>query len=123
MKEFILDIFTLRFMPCHRIKERSLVLRGKQFPVCYRCMFLLIGMLCVIPILYFRIIFSLDLAIPSCVALNIPMLMDGWTQRMDIRRSNNLLRAITGLCAGLGLSILSVSTAYYGINTLFMFLK
>ena len=40
------------------------------------------------------------------------MLLDGTTQLMGIRKSNNKLRFITGLIAGIGMGILVKSIKY-----------
>lgn len=110
MKEF----FTLQFMPCHRRPERSLIVRGRQFPVCYRCMFLLIGLILAVPMAFFPPILSLIPSFLMAIALNIPMLLDGFTQKRQFRTSNNLLRIITGFLAGFGLAQFSISAANKG---------
>ncbi len=39
------------------------------------------------------------------VGMQIPMLVDGFTQRLTRRTSNNWLRSITGFLSGFGLSL------------------
>jgi len=36
----------------------------------------------------------------------VPAFLDGFTQLIDLRESNNILRFLTGLLGGLGLAIL-----------------
>ncbi|WP_253275450.1 DUF2085 domain-containing protein [Rossellomorea aquimaris] len=99
------DILTLSFMPCHRIPERSLVVRGKQFPLCFRCMGILVGMLIGIPFvwLYFPSVTFVHFVYAGI--LIIPLLADGYTQKWMWRTSTNSLRLLTGLLCGIGLAI------------------
>lgn len=90
---------------CHGKPERCLWIKGTPFPLCTRCMgfylALIIGLdlgpvalLLIIPASRIvLIIFSISI---------IPLAVDGWTQYLGWRRSNNTLRMITGLLAGLG---------------------
>ncbi|MCK5773304.1 MAG: DUF2085 domain-containing protein [Thermoplasmata archaeon] len=90
---------------CHGKPERCLWIKGSPFPLCTRCMgfylALIIGLdlgpvalLLIIPASRIvLIIFSISI---------IPLAVDGWTQYLGWRRSNNKLRMITGLLAGLG---------------------
>ncbi len=83
---------------CHRRPERSFFFRGRQFPVCSRCTGILVGY-CSIP-LFFLHILKLNLLWSLLVLL--PMLLDGYTQAMGYRCSNNILRFVTGLLFGIG---------------------
>ena len=90
---------------CHGKPERCLWIKGSPFPLCVRCMGfyatliagILIGPLALFfyfpPSRIVLIIFSLTIG---------PLAIDGWTQYLGWRRSNNTLRLITGLLAGLG---------------------
>ncbi|QED50133.1 DUF2085 domain-containing protein [Cytobacillus dafuensis] len=91
-------------VPCHRKKERCLTIRGYKLPLCARCTGILVGYL-FFPIL---IVFHLQLPIWLGLLLNMPMVLDGWTQKMNYRLSNNLLRLLTGILCGFGQSILIV---------------
>ncbi|NMD71106.1 DUF2085 domain-containing protein [Bacillus sp. DNRA2] len=102
INEVIRDIFTLQFVPCHRKKERSLIIRGKQFPLCYRCMAILLGYLFLPFLLFIDFSFPLWLAI----VLNFPMVIDGTLQRIGVHTSTNFLRLWTGLICGLGQSMI-----------------
>jgi uncharacterized membrane protein len=98
------SIMTLELVPCHRKKERSYVIKGKQFPICARCTSILLGYLFV-PIL---LILGLKISIIIGILANIPMITDGYTQLRKWRMSNNFLRTATGLLSGFGQSVIIV---------------
>ncbi|WP_147535503.1 DUF2085 domain-containing protein [Bacillus marasmi] len=104
IKEMVMEIISLKYVPCHRIKERSLVISGRQFPLCYRCMAILIGYVFLPVLLVYDYSFPLWLG----MALNFPMMIDGTAQRMGIHMSNNFLRFWTGLLCGIGQSMLII---------------
>nr|WP_152446549.1 DUF2085 domain-containing protein [Bacillus sp. THAF10] len=105
MKSF----FTLEFFPCHRRRERSLVIRGKQFPICYRCMSILLGYLVIFPLFFIASTLSFLVMIIIGFALIFPMVLDGYTQWKGWRMSNNFLRVLTGLVSGVGMSFIMVA--------------
>lgn len=107
MKELLHDVIFLKFIPCHRKPERSLIMKGKQFPLCVRCMSILCGYLAVIPFYFMSYTFSFVLAF----LLNIPMLVDGFTQLKGWRISNNWLRTATGLAGGIGQAMFIITAA------------
>ena len=81
---------------CHQDASRSFFIRGHQFPVCARCTGILLGNIIGI---IFSILFS-----PfwwSCFFF-FPVAVDGITQYLGWRTSNNFLRFTTGLVAGFG---------------------
>ncbi|MDR7077036.1 putative membrane protein [Neobacillus niacini] len=92
-------------VPCHRMKSRSLTIKGYTLPLCARCTGILAGYL------FFPFFLILDLNFPLWlgIVLNLPMVIDGWTQKRKYRMSNNLLRLSTGIFSGLGQSIIIVS--------------
>jgi uncharacterized membrane protein len=92
-------------VPCHRMKSRSLTIKGHTLPLCARCTGILLGYLFFPLFLIFELYFPLWLGI----VLNLPMVLDGWTQKRQLRMSNNPLRVTTGIVSGLGQSILIVS--------------
>jgi len=90
---------------CHRLPERSFHLKNYQFPVCARCTGFYTGL--AIFLIYnslFHINYTLNLFIISILLL-IPTSIDGFTQYLGLRESNNNLRFITGLIGGIGLII------------------
>ena len=97
----------LSIVPCHRMKDRCITIKGYTFPLCARCMGILAGYF-LLPILT---ISNSNFPIWLGVLLNIPMVVDGWTQKMKYRESNNFLRLSTGIICGFGQSILIVSVS------------
>ena len=87
---------------CHQIADRSFTFRGYQFPVCARCTGVIIGEFVALPILLcgFRLHFFL------CLLLILPLVADGGLQYINVYRSTNLRRVITGFFAGVGLTYL-----------------
>ncbi|PAE38955.1 hypothetical protein CHI06_17515 [Bacillus sp. 7884-1] len=92
-------------VPCHRMKSRSITIKGHTLPLCARCTGILLGYL------FFPLLFLLELNFPLWlgIVLNLPMVLDGWTQERKLRLSNNPLRLTTGIVSGLGQSIIIVS--------------
>ena len=85
-------------MLCHQRADRSFFWKGKQFPVCARCTGVHIGYLSlpVFPILAS----SFGLAIS--LALIVPAFLDGLLQAFTTYESQNFLRLLTGILAGIG---------------------
>lgn len=92
-------------MLCHQKPERSFFWKGKQFPVCARCTGIYLGYLS-FPLFNFELI---HLNSWISILLAAPTIIDGLTQAYCNRESNNVLRLITGLCAGVGLMALVVN--------------
>lgn len=88
---------------CHQKPERSFFLKGYQFPVCARCTGLLFGFIAGI-IGFWWILNSVRLAMICC----IPLIIDGITQYLGWRESNQILRVVTGILGGFGISILEL---------------
>ena len=109
----------LKIIPCHRMESRSLKIRGKQMPLCARCTAILLGFIGV-PIL---LILNYQFPLYWGIILQIPMLVDGFTQKWKWRTSNNILRVITGFLSGFGLSILIVSEAFLFSNLILKLLN
>ena len=110
------ELFTLDFMPCHRIPSRSLFVKGKQFPLCFRCMGILMGMLLGIPFIWLLLPSRTDNALLFASVLIFPLLADGFTQKWNWRRSTNVLRLMTGVLCGIGLSIGIVLISKWGVG-------
>ena len=83
---------------CHRLPERSFFLFNWQFPVCARCTGIIIGML-LMPIFHFEIIRPTILFVLISM---MPTAIDGTTQALGRRESNNFLRLLTGILFGMG---------------------
>ncbi len=93
---------------CHQIPDRSFFIFGKQFFLCARCtglyasfflsfITLIIFQEAMMSLGFSRILFILLLSLA-------PFLIDGITQFFGLRKSNNLLRVVTGILAGMGLA-------------------
>mgnify|MGYP006285766941 CR=1 FL=1 len=90
---------------CHGSPERGFFLNGKPMPLCARCtgfyLMLGVGILASFP-LFFS--FNVDpfTVLIITISMILPMALDGSTQYLGLRISNNPLRAITGALGGLG---------------------
>jgi uncharacterized membrane protein len=94
IKLFVDSVWIHRFWGCHRISERCFFVRGRQFHICARCTGLLVGIpssLLLIPLRHA----TSWLFWPFTIAL----VVDGVTQSLKWRKSNNTLRFFTGLGA------------------------
>ncbi|BAM69694.1 MULTISPECIES: DUF2085 domain-containing protein [Methanothermobacter] len=92
---------------CHRKPERTFSFRGHYFPVCSRCTGIYLG-----AFTYFLYAFLIPVKYTAATVLLalllvIPTFIDGFTQLMGYRESNNVLRFSTGLPAGIGLAVLT----------------
>lgn len=92
---------------CHRRPERSFFIRGHQFPVCSRCTGLIVGA-AFFAIYSFIMPFTYDWNILYVsILLQIPYIVDGFTQYLHLRQSNNMLRFVTGFLGGVGIVLLA----------------
>lgn len=103
MNGVIIKLYTLF---CHRLPERTFKIKGYYFPVCARCTGIYISML-IFLILSRNIQLNTIFSALIGITLIVPMGIDGTTQLLGLRISNNKLRLITGLLGGVGLVILS----------------
>ena len=85
-------------MSCHRLPERSFFYQGRQLPVCARCTGLAVGYMAY-PLLLLRVV---SIGYVPAVVLLLPCALDGITQLLNWRVSNNSLRFITGVLCGIG---------------------
>lgn len=88
---------------CHQMPERSFFYKGYQFPVCARCTGLIIGYLLGV-LIYFLKVLNWKIAIILC----IPLVIDGGSQYLNWRISNQVLRLITGILCGIGIMFLEI---------------
>lgn len=101
------------YIICQRKPERSFFINGHQFPVCARCTGFYISLvLYFIYAYYFFVDYNINLLAFAAILL-IPSAIDGLTQLLEYRKSNNALRFITGLLGGLGLGILIKALKYF----------
>ena len=111
--------YKIEFVACHRIPERSFFYKGKQFPVCARCTGIYIGY---IAIFIFAITLTYIPLLWSFVLL-LPVMIDGLTQAYCRRESNNILRLLTGIMFGVGMSSLGAILAEIISNFIIYILK
>jgi uncharacterized membrane protein len=103
MNPFADAVYTMGDIECHQIAERSFYLNGNELPVCSRDIGISIGLLTgmLIGILYVRRINLFLLALGL-----LPILLDGGLQSVSSYQSNNTLRLITGIIAGVAAALL-----------------
>lgn len=90
---------------CHRIPERTFNIKGYYFPLCSRCTGLYLGvLLCLIYMNQFYVYYTTYLLLISFLMI-IPTVIDGITQSLGYHESNNIVRFLTGIIAGIGLVI------------------
>jgi uncharacterized membrane protein len=85
---------------CHQMPDRSFSYEGYQFPVCARCTGVIIGELVSI----ITILCALKISLVYAAVMIVPLVVDGGLQYINIWKSNNLRRIITGIFAGFGLT-------------------
>jgi uncharacterized membrane protein len=93
---FVDGVWLHRFWRCHCIPERSFSIEGRQFHVCSRCTGIIAG-LCFSWLLLPAQEMAVRLAVPVVLALGV----DGLSQLVGLRKSNNLLRFLTGFGSGM----------------------
>ena len=84
---------------CHSRPDRSFYYKGKQFPICARCTGVLLGWIA-------GIIYCVLFEAPKgyfTILILIPLIIDGTTQFLGKRESNNIFRIITGILFGMGI--------------------
>lgn len=88
---------------CHQRPDRSLFIKGYQFPICARCTGILfsrpIGIWCFVKK---KCSFWLSLL------LVLPMAIDGTIQLAEIYKSTNRRRFVTGFLAGIGMTYIEL---------------
>lgn len=92
---FVDNVLLYKIFKCHRMSSRSFFVRNRQFHICARCTGLFVGYI-VSPIFlvfggYTFLAFTIFLA---------ALILDGVTQLLGWRESNNNLRFLTGLGTG-----------------------
>ena len=94
-------------MLCHRMPERSFKINGKPFLVCARCTGIYYGFFFA-SLFFFAVygFFNATLRLFFALLFFVPEAIDGGTQLLGWRKSNNLLRLVTGFFAGMGIAYL-----------------
>ena len=86
---------------CHQLSDRSFHIKGFQLPLCARCTGIFLGLLVIGPICCLLLPLNMYLSL----SLIVLMFIDGYSQFKGWRKSNNILRLITGL--GFGYAVVS----------------
>lgn len=98
---------------CHKSPNRSFFVKGHQFPVCNRCTGCYLAIVLYLIYAYYFFVDYNFYIITVAILLVILMAIDGTTQLLTNRLSNNTLRFITGFSGGLGLCIIFKAIKYY----------
>lgn len=98
---------------CHRIPERTFQINGHYFPVCSRCTGFYLSLFAFFIYALFNYVDYDGYLIIFAILLLLPSFLDGFTQLLEIRESNNILRFFTGIFGGLGLGILIKAVKWY----------
>ena len=88
---------------CHQLPTRSFFLFTSPLGLCSRCFGIYLAGL--FGCLFIHFFPRLRITVTVFFLLLLPCIVDGATQYLDFRISNNPLRFITGLLAGLGFSL------------------
>jgi len=88
---------------CHQWPTRCLWIFGSNTALCSRCLGIFFALL--MTGLYFGIKGADRIFWKTAILLNLPALIDGYTQLRGWRVSNNYLRLGTGLMAGVGAGV------------------
>lgn len=83
---------------CHLNEERSFYFFGLEKYLCSRCLGILIGTFMGI----FTYIYNFNVPFLIHMIIIFPLIFDGFTQLLGFRKSNNIIRFITGLMFGIG---------------------
>ncbi len=89
---------------CHRKPERSFRLFGHTSLLCSRCTGISGGVLAFVAMIFFH----QSLPFFAQIILTLPLLVDGFSQLLGLRQSNNILRFITGFLFSIGFLFLLV---------------
>ena len=107
------------FFGCHARPDRSFYFRGKQFPICARCTGELIGIILGIPIDFFWGCPRFEIVL----VMMIPLIFDGFLQRLTSYESGNIRRLITGILFGIAFIFAFLYLRRFCIWTAGMILK
>ena len=91
--------FCRRVFRCHQLRDRSIIIKGVQLPLCARCTGIVVGFCLIGPIV--SVFTSGNMFIS--IALILWMSLDGFLQLKNVISSTNFRRIVTGLGCGYGL--------------------
>ena len=84
---------------CHQLPDRSFHICNMQLPLCARCTGIFLGLVLVGPLCCA----FLPISMYASMFLVFILFMDGYTQYTGTRKSNNILRLLTGIGYGYAL--------------------
>lgn len=79
------------FFSCHQASHRSIYFNKKPLNICSRCFGIMTGLLLT------GVLFFIEIHLNILIILSIPMVVDGFHQRLTSYESNNLKRFLTGV--------------------------
>ena len=88
---------------CHRMPSRCLILPWGVSGLCARCTFFWLGLAAGIILMYSSVF---ELPFWTGFPALLPLVADGLLQYHSLYESTNLIRAVTGLAAGFGISVI-----------------
>ncbi|MFB6075545.1 MAG: DUF2085 domain-containing protein [Candidatus Aenigmatarchaeota archaeon] len=103
---------------CHRKESRSFHTNSHQSIVCTRCSSIYIGFLLTFVFLLLYGFYYVNISIIFAILLIVPIIIDGLTQAMKYRKSNNKLRIVSGLMLGSSFSLLLGKSIQENLNLL-----
>ena len=93
-----------KYWHCHQMGERSFTVRGRQIPLCARCVGILVGLL-LSPLYLLCSHWLITLGMITA------FLMDSVSQALKVRTSNNTIRLVTGMMFGFAAISVLIGTA------------
>lgn len=100
---------------CHQKPERSFFINGYQFPICARCTGITISF--IIALFLLKTGFNLNIYI--AIFFLLTMFIDWLFQALNIKKTSNCRRLITGLVGGFGMTFVF----YYIIISFIVIIK
>ena len=101
---------------CHCRADRSFFWSGKKFPICARCTGELVGML------FAAGLYALmHCPVLVCALLMVPLLIDGFAQKLTGYESTNFRRFVTGFLFGIGFMTILLDIAVFSVKTGYQF--
>jgi len=116
---FVRRVYEAGDRNCHQHGERSVFIKDNQMPFCTRCVAIFVGM--ALGALIALLIF-VRLDWKWVVAGLVPMGIDGTIQLLTSYESNNILRILTGLPAGL-ITTLALGGVLFEVGVMFSKLR
>lgn len=101
---------------CHQQPDRCFAIAGKVIPLCSRCTGFYLGLIfgLILPIFVGEFLtMEIEILFIIMIIALTPMALDGFTQLFGWRKSNNILRFITGFLCSLFLGFCLIYVIFY----------